>query len=159
VRGGTRDTAVCPETASPHADRVSGTWGEAPRAQAVGEGEVWCVSGSGAGGRLIFLSLLAWGFGKTVRWVATVTQSLRPYVRAAITSRSARVSRTAGGNALRAQPELVGGGGKGGGSSGERRTRSAMVKQNFLFWQKVQYFFGKTAGAGMPRRSRGSPRT
>jgi len=34
-----------------------------------------------------------------------------------------------------------------------------MVKQNFLFWQKVQYFFGKTAGAGVPRGSRGwSPR-
>jgi len=34
-----------------------------------------------------------------------------------------------------------------------------MVKQNFIFGQKVQYFFGKTAGAGVPRRSRGSPCT
>ena len=111
---------------------------------------MWCVSGSGARGK-ISLSLLAGVLAKRCggwrRSRSPRVRANRSVVRAAITSRSVRVSRIAGGNALRAQPEPVGGGGKGGGS-GVRRTRSAMVKQNFICWQQVQYFFGFTAGAG-----------
>jgi hypothetical protein len=109
---------------------------------------VWCVSGSGARGK-ISLSLLAGVLAKRCggwrRSRSPRVRANRSVVRAAITSRSVRVSRIAGGNALRAQPEPVGGGGKGGGS-GVRRTRSAMVKQNFICWQQVQYFFGLRPG-------------